>query len=145
MRLPRWTRQVATYLLVGGMDVAFAVLFSLALYHVFSAASRKVVTESDAVTYLTTALAATAGGYLTFAFANPAGGSNIKSASNLGVAGGGVTPLLGALLVIAYVLGGIAAGVAWIVHPHETSVLVKNLAITFLGLALPLVLAAGSE
>jgi hypothetical protein len=41
-----------------------------------------------------------------------------------------------------YVLAGIAAVVTWITHGTETSSLVKNLAVTFLGLAIPQVSAA---
>jgi hypothetical protein len=38
-----------------------------------------------------------------------------------------------------YIVLGIAAAVTWVFNPNETSALVKNLAVTFVGMAIPIV------
>ncbi len=47
-------------------------------------------------------------------------------------------PVLGAVYVIVYVALGLASIATLLAHPHELSDLVKNLATTLLGLALPI-------
>lgn len=50
----------------------------------------------------------------------------------------GPKELIGSAYVIVYLVLGIVAVTTWIAHPNEITGLVKNLALTFVGLLIPI-------
>ncbi len=141
----QWTRVGLVFLTI----VGFAVLFAMAVTQVWQAAPGKPPQYSEPYLYVATGLAALVGGIFAVAFGvkqQQAGqpsqsmvGHNLSNLGSLPSVAPTPATVLGAVYAFAYVAIGIAALTTWVLHPNEVSDLVKNLATTFLGLALPIV------
>lgn len=132
--------------IAAGALVAFAVIFGLGVVQVWSAPVGMPPHYDEPFLGFATAIGAFVGGIVAVAFGiKPAPQPNqtilVRNLGSLGA-----VPLvqdqarvvLGALYAIVYVALGFAAVATLLVHPHELSDLVTNLATTFLGLALPI-------
>ena len=126
--------------------VAFAVIFTLGVIQVWSAPSGTPPRYDEPFLGFATAIGAFVGGVVAVAFGvkpPPLPNQTIlaRNLSSLGAVPSvrdELRPALGAVYAIVYVALGLAAIATLLVHPHELSDLVKNLATTFLGLALPI-------
>ena len=126
--------------------VAFAVIFTLGVIQVWSAPSGMPPRYEEPFLGFATAIGAFVGGIVAVAFGvKPAPQPNqtilVQNLSSLGGVPNvrdEIRPVLGAIYAIVYVALGLAAVVTLLAHPHELSDLIKNLATTFLGLALPI-------
>lgn len=126
--------------------VAFAVMFGIGVIQVWSAPTGTPPHYDEPFLGFATAIGAFVGGVVAVAFGikPPPQPNQTILVRNLGSLGGmplaqnEVRPILGAIYAIVYVAVGLLAVVTLAAHPHELSDLVKNLATTFLGLALPI-------
>jgi hypothetical protein len=130
--------------------LAFAGMFGRGIYKVWTKSTKP---DSDAFVYVATALAALVGGIVAVGFGQkpPPSGVNFAAQTSLVALGALVSPLtalnwaeiLGAAYATVYVLFGLAAIVTWTMGPNSvpTPPLVKNLATTFLGMAIPIISA----
>jgi hypothetical protein len=139
-----------TILLALGGIVAFAWMFGWGIYKVWF---RNSAADSEGFVDVATAVAALVGGIVAVGFSQP----SMKPATGrlrrlrsgfrgLGAFAAQVNwdweAVLGGLYAIIYVLLGILAVVTWVAGPADpTPPLIKNLATTFLGLALPIITA----
>ncbi|RPJ60333.1 MAG: hypothetical protein EHM23_10770 [Acidobacteria bacterium] len=87
---------------------------------------------TDPLIYVATALAALVGGIVAVTF-------GVESTEQQPTKKTPFKDWLTAAYAVTYVLFGVAAVAVWVVHPTGTVELVRNLATTFLGLALPIV------
>jgi len=131
--------------------VGFAFMFGDAISDVWAATDGQPPRQTESYLYVATTVAALVGGIVAVGFgvpgpANGDGGgrnallaTNVTGVGSLVLAGLGPAAVIGSLYAIVYILWGLAALVTWMMMPDQTSDLVKNLATTFLGLALPIV------
>lgn len=137
--------------------VAFALVFYVGLKDVVNAPNNAPPTPSDPLVYFATALASLVGGIIAVGFGVPlpSDGGLVKppqpTPSRVEMSLTGLTSItwpvakpaprqvIGAAYAIIYVATGAAACVVWALNPSETSSLVKNLAMTFVGLVIPIV------
>lgn len=109
----------------------FAGLFGWSVIQTWRAAPGSPPTYSDAFVYVATALAALVGGIVAFAFGQAKG-----TAATLDW-----LAILTGVYAVVYVVLGLLTLLTWVFKTRETPVLLKNLATTFLGLAIPIVAA----
>lgn len=109
----------------------FASLFGWTVFQTWRAAPGNPPKYSDAFVYVTTALASLVGGIVAVAFGQPQ--ALARSLDWLAI--------LTIIYAAIYVVFGILALTTWIFRTRETSALLKTLATTFLGLAVPVVTA----
>jgi hypothetical protein len=127
--------------------VAFACMFGYGMYNVW----RNVASsDSQPYLYVATSLATLVGGIVAVGFSQPppkpSGSLAQDSFAGLGkfaVAQRDLNwaAILGGTYAVVYVVLGIAAIATWVIEPNSITTLIKNLATTFLGMALPIVSA----
>jgi hypothetical protein len=151
-----------------GAIIAFAWLTWIACQEVMDAADGVAPTPSDAFVYVATAIGALVGGIVAVGFGVPAPpsgptpGTPTPGTPTPGTPTPGPNPsllktsvdalgslalpiasairaVIGSIYAIVYVGFGIFAGVVWVGNSNETSDVVKNLAVTFIGLVIPIV------
>jgi hypothetical protein len=140
--MTQWTRVGLVFLAIA----AFTVLFAMAILQVWQAPSGKPPEYGEPYLYVATGLAALVGGIFAVAFgvkkaSGGLGGPNFTTLGSLPNVPEAAAAILGGVYALAYVAVGVAALATWVLRPDETSDLLKNLATTFLGLALPIVSA----
>jgi hypothetical protein len=149
--LPERVARILTAAVVLVVLLLFAVLFGLAIVSVWQSSSKPGYNEG--FLYAATALATLVGGVMAVAFnvRPPAPSPPLTSSPPpppgplpiIHAAIDRLPPALPAILatlyVVVYMVLGLAAVITWVVRPGQTSDVVKNLATTFLGLALPIV------
>lgn len=127
--------------------VAFVAMFGWGMYKVWT---KNTKPDTDAFVYVATALAALVGAIVAVGFGQkpPDHVSGPLSSNALALGAFLISPrwdwaaVLGGAYATVYVLFGIAAIVTWVAGPATpTPPLVKNLATTFLGMALPIIAA----
>jgi hypothetical protein len=127
--------------------VAFALLFSVGIVQVWIATSGSPPHYDQPFLDLATGIGTFVGGVVAVAFGIKPTSQPNQSMLRRNLASLGAVPFvptdlrpfLGGLYAVVYVALGIAAVATWIVHPNESSDLVKNFAVTFVGLALPII------
>lgn len=107
----------------------FAGSFGLGIAQTWRAQPGNPPNYSDAFVYVATALASLVGGIVAVAF---------NATEGLSKAVDWVT-VLTIVYSVTYVLFGVAALLTWMFKARETPILLKNLATTFLGLAITIV------
>lgn len=142
--------RVLTVVLALGGIVAFTWMFGMGIYKVWV---RNSAPDSEGFVDVATAVAALVGGIVAVGFnqpsTKPVKGRLRRLRSGFRGLGAFAVQVnwdweawLGGLYAIIYVLLGIAAVVTWVAGPaNPTPPLIKNLATTFLGLALPIITA----
>ncbi len=128
--------------------VSFAWMFGGGIYRVWHHASSN---DSDSYVYVATALATLVGGIVAVGFGQPPPNkTNSLAARNFAGLGKFATSvsrldwgaILGGTYAVVYVLLGCAAIATWVSgHADPTPPLIKNLATTFLGMAIPIISA----
>lgn len=129
--------------------IAFAGMFGWGICRVWT---RNTKPETDAFVYVATALAALVGGIVAVGFGqqppHQVGQTTSHAFNSLSALGALVLPatdfdweaFLGGAYAFVYVAFGIAAIITWVVGPiNPTPPLIKNLATTFLGMAIPII------
>jgi hypothetical protein len=144
--IPSSVVNALTILIAFAGIVAFAGMFGWGMYKVWT---KNPKPDSDAFIYVATALAALIGGIVAVGFGQKppafASATIAHNASALGIfltslPNWGWAEVLGGIYATIYVVFGIAAIVTWVVGPaNPTPPIVKNLATTFLGMALPII------
>lgn len=125
--------------------LGFAVMFVIDIYRIWSAPAGQTPVDNQAFLYVATALAALIGGFVAVSFGvkPPSSGSlitrNVQSLGRLLLVG--PVELIGSAYLVIYLALAVAAIVTWVGRPSETTALVKNLALTFVGLLIPIVSA----
>jgi tryptophan-rich sensory protein len=130
--------------------VAFAVMFGSDIVRVWSAPAGRPPADNQAFLYIATAIAALVGGFVALSF-------GIKPKSSAAVVQGSLLrrnvhslgkllmlspgEVIGSAYLVIYLAIAVAACATWAYHPDETTPLVKNLALTFVGLIIPIVSA----
>lgn len=79
------------------------------------------------------------GGIVATAFGVSAPSQKVATLSNVSTAGASERQWIEGAYVLVYFLVGVAAVVTWVVNSDVASVVVKNLASTFVGMAIPVV------
>ncbi len=147
----RWVKALISF----GSLVGFVWIFGYGILRVWAAAPGKTPVESAVVVYVGTGLATLVGGIFAVGLgtappppAENQGENRIQLAAgragriDLGVGGSllgvDLRPFLATLYIVVYLVIGFAATATWVAHSSEISDLVKNLAATFLGLAVPI-------
>jgi hypothetical protein len=128
--------------------LAFAVMFTSDIVRVWSAPAGQPPADNQAFLYIATAIAALVGGFVAVSFGiKPSKASpqesllkrNVHSLGKLLMIG--PSQVIGSAYLIIYLVIAVAACGTWAVHPNETTPLIKNLALTFVGLIIPIVTA----
>ena len=135
--------------------VAFALIFFDGISDVLDASPADPPVPGEGLLYVSTAIASLVGGIVAVGFGVPLPANGPDALTNRGLLAGSIRGLgsitwptladvrqwIGAIYAIVYIIFGIAATVVWIAKADETSSLVKNLAMTFVGLVVPIVAA----
>lgn len=119
----------------------FVALFGTAIASVWQGTQRP--TYNDGFLYVATGLATLVGGVIAVALNLPVDRQPGQPAQGINKTfawiGDNLTAILATIYVVVYFLVGLVATATWIARPDQTSDLVKNLAVTVVGLFLPLV------
>ena len=128
--LPPTALKIITVVIAFVMISFFAGLFGWGILQTWRAKGGNPPSYSDAFVYVATALAALIGGIVAVAF----GQSETKDL----VITDWVT-VLTVIYAITYIVLGVLSLATWVLRTQVTPSLLKNLATTFLGLAIPIV------
>lgn len=121
--------------------LAYAALAGWSILAVVNA-DDTIPTEPPPVTYFLTGLAGLVGGITATAFgvADPGRGiGRLGSLSRLTTAGATSAQWIGTVYVLIYIVVGIAAAVTWFSHWEIVSETVRNLAVVFFGMVIPII------
>jgi Na+-transporting methylmalonyl-CoA/oxaloacetate decarboxylase gamma subunit len=135
--LPDPVRKTVSIVLVVLTGLAFAVFFAWAIIQAWASAPGTSPKLNDAFSYVSTAIAALVGGIVAVAFGlkQPPSSSKERLKNSLnGLRDLGVSQVLLVIYVVIYLVCGVVAIVTWVIRPPETPELVKNLAVTFVGM-----------
>lgn len=94
---------------------------------------------SEAFNFVQTGIAGLVGGIVATAFGVSAPRQKVATLSNVSTAGASERQWIGGAYVVVYFLVGVAAVGTWVVNSDVTSVVVKNLASSFVGMVIPVV------
>ena len=120
-----------TVVLAVAAILGFAALFGFGLIQTWQKRTPPPPEYSDAYLYVSTAIAALVGGIVAVAFGvEPPKPTLWVTDWNQGLIG---------LYALIYIILGVGAAATWVAKSDVTPPLVKNLATTFLGLAIPIV------
>jgi hypothetical protein len=146
--IPAPVVRILVALLALAAIVAFLLMFGIGILNVLRARPGEPPAHNEAFVYVATAVASLVGGIVAVGFGiKPPGGNGSRLKASVSSLGTLALPkiewkeVIGSIYAIVYIILGIAAVTVWVIKPNETSALVKNLATTFLGLAIPI--AAG--
>jgi len=144
VELPEVARTVVSITIVILTGLAFAAIFVWAIVQTWASAPGMTPKTSDSFSYVSTALAALVGGIVAVGFGLKQPPTNPPSAGRLarsldGLSRLGVSQVLLILYVLLYFACGFGALVTWVLRTPETPELVKNLAVTFLGMLIAIV------
>jgi hypothetical protein len=136
-------QRIATAVLVAAVLALFAIVFGYAILQVWQSSTEPTV--SEALLYTGTGLATVVGGAVAVAVsvrpeaARSRGPADAVQGPRLVVRAlaDQVPNVLNILSVVVYAVVGVAAVATWVIHPDVTTDLVKNMATTFLALAIP--------
>jgi len=137
------TQRIATSVVVLAVLVLFAIVFGYAIVQVWQSSTEPTVGEG--LLYTATGLATVVGGAVAVAVSvrPPATAELVRTpapAAPLAVIHAVVDRLpsvVNVIYVVVYAVVGVAAVITWVTHPNVTTDLVKNMATTFLALAIP--------
>jgi len=124
--------------------MALAALIVIDIIRVWSASAGQPPNDNSAFVYVATAVGAFVGGFVAVGFgikpqqtqvAESRARRNVRSLGFLHMFG--PKELIGSAYVIVYLVKGVVAVATWIAHLNEITGLVKNLALTFVGLPFP--------
>lgn len=128
--------------------VAFAIMFGAGITQVWTASAGSPARYDQVFLYVATGIGTFVGGVVAVAFGVKPQPSNqpmvIRKLTTLGsvpFVSSSLRPFLGGLYAVVYFAFGVVALATVLIHPGESSDLVKNLAFTFFGLALPIAAA----
>jgi hypothetical protein len=124
--MPPKINQYLTLALVAIALITFAVMFGDQIYKAWLPAPCRVA-DKDTYVYVATAIATLVGGIVAVAFGQKPPQFWVTSSPR---------GIMVAIYSVTYFLFGVVAVISWISAPC-TSVILKNLATTFFGLALP--------
>jgi hypothetical protein len=123
-----------TIALAGLLILGYGLMCGYAIVQVLRTSSPPPPPTSEGLLNVLTSVASLVGGIVAVAF-------GITSQSVELLAHGSPQEKLMGIYALVYVLAGVCATVTWVTKSAVTSTVVKNLATTFLGLALPIVTA----
>ncbi|HEY7201367.1 MAG TPA: hypothetical protein VIC57_14185 [Candidatus Dormibacteraeota bacterium] len=137
-------QRIATAVVVGAVLALFAIVFGYAIVQVWQSSTEPTV--SEALLYAATGLATVVGGAVAVAISvRPGAGAGAKVPGDqlagsplvIRIIADQLPNVLNIVYVVVYAAVGVGAVVTWVTHPDVTTDLVKNMATTFLALAIP--------
>jgi len=137
-------QRIATAVVVGAVLALFAIVFVYAIVQVWQSSTEPTVSEG--LLYAATGLATVVGGAVAVAVSvrpGAAGGAKVPGDQLAGsplvirIIADQLPNVLNIVYVVVYAAVGVAAVVTWVTHADVTTDLVKNMATTFLALAIP--------
>jgi hypothetical protein len=146
VELPGAARTIVSIFLVILTELAFAAFSLWAMIQTWVAAAGSIPRFSEPFAYFSTAIAALVGGIVAVGFGlkpppGPSSGPGRLTRSLNGLSRLGISQVLLTIYVMVYLVCGVGAILTWVIRPPETPDIVKNLALAFMGMLIPVVTA----